>query len=149
MAEDRRGRRVEDLPDWARRFYEDYGSPDLDSLDDVFHGPLMDRKSGLRRDDLIEILLDRRMLPDDKDPFVRGMLVGTNRNSIDILDQNGNFRSIARDVIVEVRLVTHLRRTYIEDKELLKFDKDDIRRRSEMHEKAEMTSDGYESNLWG
>ena len=80
MAEDRRGRRVEDLPDWARRFYEDYGSPDLDSLDDVFHGPLMDRKSGLRRDDLIEILLDRRMLPDDKDPFVRGMLVGTNRN---------------------------------------------------------------------
>ena len=149
MAEDRRGRRVEDLPDWARRFYEDYGSPDLDSLDDVFHGPLMDRKSGLRRDDLIEILLDRRMLPDDKDPFVRGMLVGTNRNSIDILDQNGNFRSIARDVIVEVRLVTHLRRTYIEDKELLKFEKDDIRRRSEMHEKAEKTSDGYESNLWG
>ncbi|MBN56014.1 MAG: hypothetical protein CMA79_06250 [Euryarchaeota archaeon] len=149
MAEDRRGRRVEDLPDWARRFYEDYGSPDLDSLDDVFHGPLMDRKSGLRRDDLIEILLDRRMLPDDKDPFVRGMLVGTNRNSIDILDQNGDFRSIARDVIVEVRLVTHLRRTYIEDKELLKFEKDDIRRRSEMHEKAEKTSDGYESNLWG
>ncbi len=149
MAEDRRGRRVEDLPDWARRFYEDYGSPNLDSLDDVFHGPLMDRKSGLRRDDLIEILLDRRMLPDDKDPFVRGMLVGTNRNSIDILDQNGDFRSIARDVIVEVRLVTHLRRTYIEDKELLKFEKDDIRRRSEMHEKAEKTSDGYESNLWG
>ena len=149
MAEDRRGRRFEDLPDWARRFYEDYGSPDLDSLDDVFHGPLMDRKSGLRRDDLIEILLDRRMLPDDKDPFVRGMLVGTNRNSIDILDQNGDFRSIARDVIVEVRLVTHLRRTYIEDKELLKFEKDDIRRRSEMHEKAEKTSDGYESNLWG
>ncbi len=149
MAEDRRGRRVEHLPDWARRFYEDYGSPDLDSLDDVFHGPLMDRKSGLRRDDLIEILLDRRMLPDDKDPFVRGMLVGTNRNSIDILDQNGDFRSIARDVIVEVRLVTHLRRTYIEDKELLKFEKDDIRRRSEMHEKAEKTSDGYESNLWG
>ena len=149
MAEDRRGRRVEDLPDWARRFYEDYGSPDLDSLDDVFHGPLMDRKSGLRRDDLIEILLDRRMLPDDKDPFVRGMLVGTNRNSIDILDQNGDFRSISREVIVEVRIVTHLRRTYIEDKELLKFEKDDIRRRSEMHEKAEKTSDGYESNLWG
>ena len=116
MAEDRRGRRAEDLPDWARGFYEDYGSPDLDSLGDVFHGPLMDRKSGLRRDDLIEILLDRRMLPEDRVPHLRGMLVGTNRNSIDILDQNGEFRSIARDVIVEVRLVTHLRRTYIEDK---------------------------------
>ena len=149
MAEDRRGRRAEDLPDWARGFYEDYGSPDLDSLGDVFHGPLMDRKSGLRRDDLIEILLDRRMLPEDRVPHLRGMLVGTNRTSIDILDQNGEFRSIARDVIVEVRLVTHLRRTYIEDKELLKFEKDDMRRRSEMHEKAEKTSDGYESNLWG
>ena len=109
----------------------------------------MDRKSGLRRDDLIEILLDRRMLPEDRVPHLRGMLVGTNRNSIDILDQNGEFRSIARDVIVEVRLVTHLRRTYIEDKELLKFEKDDMRRRAEMHEKAEKTSDGYESNLWG
>ena len=149
MAEDRRGRRAEDLPDWARGFYEDYGSPDLDSLGDVFHGPLMDRKSGLRRDDLIEILLDRRMLPEDRVPHLRGMLVGTNRNSIDILDQNGEFRSIARDVIVEVRLVTPLSRTYIEDKELLKFEKDDMRRRSEMHEKAEKTSDGYESNLWG
>ena len=149
MAEDRGGRRAEDLPDWARGFYEDYGSPDLDSLGDVFHGPLMDRKSGLRRDDLIEILLDRRMLPEDRVPHLRGMLVGTNRTSIDILDQNGEFRSIARDVIVEVRLVTHLRRTYIEDKELLKFEKDDMRRRSEMHEKAEKTSDGYESNLWG
>ena len=149
MANDRRGKRMEDLPDWARRFYEDYGAPDLDGLGDTFQGPLMDRKSGLRRDDIIEVLLDRRMLPDDMDPWVRGMLVGTNRNSIDILDKTGNFRSIARDVIVEVRLVTHLRRSYIEDKELLKFEKDDMRRRSEIHERAEKTGEGYESSLWG
>ena len=109
----------------------------------------MDRKSGLRRDDIIEVLLDRRMLPEGMEPWVRGMLVGTNRNSIDILDESNGFRSIARDVIVEVRLVTHLRRTYIEDKELLKFEKEDIRRRSEMHEKAEKTSEGYEGSLWG
>ena len=140
---------MEDLPDWARRFYEDYGAPDLDGLGDTFQGPLMDRKSGLRRDDIIEVLLDRRMLPDDMDPWVRGMLVGTNGNSIDILDKTGNFRSIARDVIVEVRLVTHLRRSYIEDKELLKFEKDDMRRRSEIHERAEKTGEGYESSLWG
>ena len=140
---------MEDLPDWARRFYEDYGAPDLDGLGDTFQGPLMDRKSGLRRDDIIEVLLDRRMRPDDMDPWVRGMLVGTNRNSIDILDKTGNFRSIARDVIVEVRLVTHLRRSYIEDKELLKFEKDDMRRRSEIHERAEKTGEGYESSLWG
>ena len=140
---------MEDLPDWARRFYEDYGAPDLDGLGDTFQGPLMDRKSGLRRDDIFEVLLDTRMLPDDMDPWVRGMLVGTNRNSIDILDKTGNFRSIARDVIVEVRLVTHLRRSYIEDKELLKFEKDDMRRRSEIHERAEKTGEGYESSLWG
>ncbi len=109
----------------------------------------MDRKSGLRKDDIIEILLDRRMLPEGREPWVRGMLVGTTRNAIEILDQSGDFRSVARDVIVEVRLVTHLRRTYIEDRELLKFEKDDMRRRSEMHEKAEKTGEGYESSLWG
>ena len=56
MTDERRGKRVEDLPDWARRLYEDYGSPELDGLGDVFQGPLMDRKSGLRKDDIIEIL---------------------------------------------------------------------------------------------
>ena len=149
MTDERRGKRVEDLPDWARRLYEDYGSPELNGLGDVFQGPLMDRKSGLRKDDIIEILLDRRMLPEGREPWVRGMLVGTTRNAIEILDQSGDFRSVARDVIVEVRLVTHLRRTYIEDKELLKFEKDDMRRRSEMHEKAEKIGEGYESSLWG
>lgn len=129
--------------------YEDYGSPELDGLGDVFRGPLMDRKSGLRKDDIIEVLLDRRMLPESREPWVRGMLVGTTRNAIEILDQSGDFRSVARDVIVEVRLVTHLRRSYIEDRELLKFEKDDMRRRSEMHEKAEKTGEGYESSLWG
>jgi hypothetical protein len=149
MTGERRGKRVEDLPDWARRLYEDYGSPELDGLGDVFRGPLMDRKSGLRKDDIIEVLLDRRMLPESREPWVRGMLVGTTRNAIEILDQSGDFRSVARDVIVEVRLVTHLRRSYIEDRELLKFEKDDMRRRSEMHEKAEKTGEGYESSLWG
>lgn len=149
MTSERRGKRVEDLPDWARRLYEDYGSPELDGLGDVFRGPLMDRKSGLRKDDIIEVLLDRRMLPESREPWVRGMLVGTTRNAIEILDQSGDFRSVARDVIVEVRLVTHLRRSYIEDRELLKFEKDDMRRRSEMHEKAEKTGEGYESSLWG
>ncbi|MAH98054.1 MAG: hypothetical protein CMA12_01720 [Euryarchaeota archaeon] len=142
------GVKVDDLPAWARRFYEEYGSPNLSNLGDVFHGPLMERKFGLRRDDLVEILMDRRMLPEDRDPCLRGMMVGGRSSSIDILDELGEFRTISRDVIVEVRLISHLRRTYIEDKELIKFEKDDMKRRSEVLELAEKNSDG-ESNLWG
>ncbi|HJM18179.1 MAG TPA: hypothetical protein QF703_01465 [Candidatus Thalassarchaeaceae archaeon] len=149
MAEGGRSRKSGELPDWTTGFYEDYGSPDLSSLGDVFHGPLMDRKFGLRKDDLIEILIDRRVLPEDRGAVIRGMLVGTNRNSIDILDEFGDFRSLAKDVIVEVRLIAHLRKSYIHDKELLKFEKEDVKRRSKMHEKAEKTAEGYESNLWG
>ncbi len=119
-------------------------------MQDVFHGPLLERRSGLRKDDLIEILLDARALPKDVDPWVRGMLIGTSRNAVEILDESGGFRSIARDVIVEVRLVTHLRRPYIEDKELLTFEKEDFRRRSSMQEEAERSADGSDdSHLWG
>ncbi len=108
----------------------------------------MERKFGLRRDDLVEILMDRRVLPEDRDPYLRGMMVGGRSSSIDILDELGEFRTISRDVIVEVRLISHLRKTYIEDKDLIKFEKDDMKRRSEVLELAEKNSDG-ESNLWG
>ena len=137
------------LPDWAIRFHEDYGSPNLEELGDVFHGPLMERKYGLRKDDLVEMMLDRRMIPDDREPVIRGMMMGGRSTSIDILDENGDFRSISRDAIVEVRLVTHLRRTYIEDEELLKFEKDDMKRRSEVHEMTEKRMDDHGSHLWG
>jgi hypothetical protein len=68
MTAKRRGKRIDDLPGWARRIYEEYGSPDLNDLNDVFHGPLLERKSGLRKDDIIEVLLDARALPSDTDP---------------------------------------------------------------------------------
>ena len=141
---------INDLPPWVTSFFEEYGSPRLDELRDVFHGPLLDRKYGLRKDDLVEMLLDRRMLPEGRDPWVRGMMVGGRSSSIDILDENGDFRSISREAIVEVRLVTHLRKAYIEDKELLKFEKEDLKRRSEVHEMAEKNSEGHGNNLsWG
>ena len=150
MSDAGRGAEKADLPAWAASFFENYGSPSLDELGDVFHGPHLDRKYRLRKDDLVEMLLDRRMLPDDRDPWVRGMMVGGRSSSIDGLDENGDFRSISRDAIVEVRLVTHLRKTYIEDEELLKFEKDDMKRRSEVHEMAEKTSEGHGNNLsWG
>ena len=138
------------LPQWAMSFFEEYGSPDLGELSDVFHGPLLDRKYGLRKDDLVEILLDSRMLPEGRDPSIKGMMVGGRSSSIDILDENRGFRSISRDAIVEVRLITHLRKSYIEDEELLKFEKEDMKRRSEVHEMAEKTSEGHGNNLsWG
>lgn len=151
MSTERRGTVVRDLPEWAKRMHQEYGSPKLDDLDDIFLGPLIKRKSGLRKDDLIEILLDSRVLPENvkKDPYIRGMLVGTSRNVIEILDEYGNFRSIARDVIVELSLITHLRKPYIEDRELLTFEKEDIRRRSNLHEAAERQADGREDNhVW-
>ena len=151
MSTERRGTVVRDLPEWAKRMHQEYGSPKLDDLDDIFLGPLIKRKSGLRKDDLIEILLDSRVLPENvkKDPYIRGMLVGTSRNVIEILDEDGNFRSIARDVIVELSLITHLRKPYIEDRELLTFEKEDIRRRSNLHEAAERQADGREDNhVW-
>ena len=149
MVGERRGRRVGDLPDWARSIHETYGSPELSKLKDIYLGPLIGRKSGLRKDDLIEILLDVRALPEDSDPWARGMLIGTSRNVVEILDQNGQFRSIAREVIVELRLITHLRAPYIEDRELLTFEKEDMRRRSNLHEEAERQADGNDdSHVW-
>ena len=151
MSGERRDKRIGDLPAWAKRFAEEYGAEDLDSREDVFFGPLIDRRSGLRKDDLIELLIDARALRADDDPWVRGMLLATSRNAVEMLDEFGQYRSIARDVIVEVRLVTHLRRPYIEDDELLTFEKEDIRRRSNVHEQAERQADGGsdDSHLWG
>ncbi len=149
MSTERRSREVTSLPEWAKRIHQEYGSPELDTLEDIFLGPLIKRKSGLRKDDLIEILLDSRALPKDSDPYVRGMLVGTSRNVVEILDENDDFRSIARDVIVELRLITHLRKPYIEDRELLTFEKEDMRRRSNLHEAAERQADGRDDNhVW-
>jgi hypothetical protein len=149
MSTERRSREVTNLPKWAKRIHQEYGSPELDTLEDIFLGPLIKRKSGLRKDDLIEILLDSRALPKDSDPYVRGMLVGTSRNVVEILDENDDFRSIARDVIVELRLITHLRKPYIEDRELLTFEKEDMRRRSNLHEAAERQADGRDDNhVW-
>jgi|TARA_B100000073_G_C23634905_1_gene534170 hypothetical protein len=151
MPSERRGKRIDNLPEWAKRFAEEYGAKDLDDRNDVFFGPLIDRRSGLRKDDLIKLLIDARALRAEEDPWVRGMLLATSRNAVEMLDENGEYRSIARDVIVEVRLVTHLRKPYIEDDELLTFEKEDMRRRSNVHEQAERQADGGsdDSHLWG
>ena len=40
-----------DLPEWATKIHQEYGEPKLSELRDVFLGPLIGRKSGLRKDD--------------------------------------------------------------------------------------------------
>jgi hypothetical protein len=137
-----------DLPEWALSIWASLGKPDV--CDDVLTGPLLARRAGLRRDDLVEVLLDGRSLPKGAQEWVRGRLIGTNKLSIEVLDSDGNYRYIARDVIVEVRLVAHMRPAYIDDEELLKYEREDQKRRTKLHEDVEKESKGVEDDhLWG
>ncbi len=137
------------LPDWANKIYEKHGSPELIDTKDIFHGALIDRRYGLRKDDLVEIVINKLVLNKDQNNVARGMLIGTSRNSVDILDEDGIFRSIGRENIVEIRLVSHMRKTYLEDEELLKFEKEDIRRRTNVQEQAEKQAEGQrDSHIW-
>ena len=149
MKGNRTTKKVEDLPEWAIKIYENHGPHDMEETKVIFHGPLIERRYGLRKDDLVEILIDNRVLKEGEENRIGGMLIGTSRNSVDILDVNGDFRSIARVAIVEIRLVIHLRKTYLEDEELLTFEKEDIRRRANVQEQAEKQAEGsIDSHIW-
>jgi len=139
-----------DLPDWALTHWEALGKPDIADIQDVLTGPLFDRRAGLRRDDLVEITLDARALQADAPRTVCGRMVGFNKSSIEILDSEGNYRFIVRDVIVELRLIAHMRPAYIDDTELLEFEREDQKRRSKLHESAEKKTKGTDdAHLWG
>ena len=104
----------------------------------------------MRRDDLVEVLLDARSLAKGAEEWVRGRLIGTNKMSVEVLDTEGIYRYIARDVIVEVRLIAHMRPAYIDDEELLKFEREDQKRRTKIHEDVEKkTKGGDDDHLWG
>ena len=47
-----------ELPEWAKPIWKSMGSPKLDKVADIIHGDLLKRRHGLRRDDIIEILMD-------------------------------------------------------------------------------------------
>ena len=137
-----------DLPEWALSIWETLGKPEV--CEDVLTGPLLDRRTGMRRDDLVEILLDSRSLSEGSDEWVRGRLIGTNKMSVEILDTSGVYRYIARDVIVEVRLIAHMRPAYIDDNELLQCEREDQKRRTKIHEDVEKkTKGGDDDHLWG
>ncbi|MDP6639935.1 MAG: hypothetical protein QGH90_06765 [Candidatus Poseidoniaceae archaeon] len=138
-----------DLPDWAIPMWEEVGSPKLQQIQPVHAGDLLARRTGLRRDDLVEIILDSRALTKGTDSCVRGRLVSRGKGTLEILDQGGDFRYLHNDVIVEIRLVAHLRPAYIDDKELLEFERADQKRRSELHEKVEKNTGRDDGHLWG
>jgi len=137
-----------ELPEWALSIWEDLGKPEVNH--DVLTGPLIDRRAGLRRDDIIEMRLDPRSLPEDSNVEIRGRLIGTNKMSVEILDENGVYRYISRSNIVEVRLIAHLRPAYIDDTELLHYEREDQKRRKKLHEDVEKESKGGDDeHIWG
>ncbi|MDP6011890.1 MAG: hypothetical protein QF707_08880 [Candidatus Poseidoniaceae archaeon] len=138
------------LPTWAKNMWEELGSPELEGMEAVTSGDLLDRRYGLRRDDLVEMLLDARALPDDKEPWLRGRLVSSGKMTVEILAEDGKLHYISRDVIVEVILVAHMRPAYLDDVELMAFEREDMKRRNKLNEKVEKEGEGRDdTHLWG
>ena len=80
---------------------------------------------------------------------MRGRLVSRGKGTLEILDDGGVFRYIHSDAIVEIRLIAHLRPAYIDDIELLEFEREDQKRRSELHERVEKDTGRDDGHLWG
>jgi hypothetical protein len=138
------------LPNWAVPIWESMGSPNLSDVQATLHGDLLERRHGLRKDDIVEILLDARAFTDGADLMLRGVLVSTGKGSLEVLCEDGTRQFISRDVIVKITLIAHTRPAYIDDKELLSFEREDMKRRSKLHEKVEKESTGdTDSHLWG
>ena len=130
--------------------WEELGSPDLDELKSVHSGDLMERRHGLRKDDLVEIQMDARALREGEETWIRGRLLSSGKSSIELLTTDGDHIYLAREVIVKVVLIAHTRPAYIDDKELLEFERADQKRRSNLHEKVEKKTKGNDdSHLWG
>ena len=139
-----------DLPEWAVPLWEDLGKPDFSEFQDIRSGPLLERRTGLRRDDFIEILLDSRGLPEGMDNWMRGRLMGTNKQSLELLTPDGLYHYVSRRNIIDVILVAHMRAAYIDDRELLDYEREDMKRRNSLHEEVEKRTEGAnDSHVWG
>jgi len=141
---------MSDLPDWAQSMWEELGSPVLGEMESIHTGDLMGRRHGLRKDDLVEIQLDANTLREGDESWVRGRLLSSGKSSIELLTSEGGHEYLAREAIVRIVLIAHTRPAYIDDKELLEFERTDQKRRSNLHEKVEKKSKGNDdSHLWG
>lgn len=139
-----------EVPDWAEKMLKQMGSPKIEDFVSVVKGDLLERRHGLRRDDIISIQLDSRSLRDDDEHIMRGRLLSSGKTSIELLDEDGIHQYIARDVIVKITLICHTRPAYIDDSELLTFERADMKRRNKLHETVEKkTNKSDDSHLWG
>lgn len=139
-----------ELPTWATPLWEDMGSPDLTEFADIYNGDLLKRRHGLRKDDFVEILLDARSIAASEETWMRGRLLSSGKSSVELLCDDGRTVFVARDIIAQIILVAHTRPAYIDDKDLLAFERADMKRRSNLHEKVEKESKGSDdSHLWG
>lgn len=139
-----------EVPDWAEKILKQMGSPKIEDFVSVVKGDLLERRHGLRRDDIISIQLDSRSLRDDDEHIMRGRLLSSGKTSIELLDEDGVHQYIARDVIVKITLICHTRPAYIDDSELLTFERADMKRRNKLHETVEKkTNKSDDSHLWG
>jgi len=139
-----------ELPDWAKPMWKDMGSPELEGLESIHNGDLLERRQGLRRDDFVEVWMNVQVFSKPEDAYVRGRLLASGKSSIEILTEEGTCEFIARETIVKMVLVAHTRPAYIDDEELLAFEREDMKRRSKLHEKVEKETKGDDdSHLWG
>ncbi len=147
----RRKRRSDvNLPEWAIPLWEELGCPDLQANSDVLEGSLLNRRHGLRMDDIVEIELDARAYPKDSELIIKGRLMSSGKNMIEIKSNDGEVSYVAKDVIVRMKLVAHMRPPYIDDEELIAYEKEDQKRRTKLHERIEKkTQGGNDSHLWG
>jgi hypothetical protein len=141
---------MESMPDWAKDMWKEIGSPKLDSLGPVLNGNLLARRHGLRKDDLLEVLLDARLLPEGRDPWMKGRLISSGKMTIELLCEDGRLHYVSRDAIIEVILIAHMRPAYLDDTDLMTYERDDLKRRSKLNEKVEKEGVGRDdSHLWG
>ena len=116
----------------------------------MHNGDLLERRQGLRRDDFVEIHLNVQAFSNPDDAFLRGRLISSGKSSLEVLAEDGQCHFISREVIVQVTLIAHTRPAYIDDKELLAYEREDMKRRSKLHEKVEKETTGNDdSHLWG
>lgn len=66
-----------ELPKWATNLWKELGSPDLDSIQGITSGDLLERRNGLRRDDIVEIQIDARAFLTDSEQWIRGRLISS------------------------------------------------------------------------